>query len=247
MKDVLAVRSLSFVYPSLPMGLGWLAGMQRRSVPVLEGVSFKLGEGERACVMGSNGAGKSTLLKIILGFLDPSRGSVEVFGENLSRREIARRTGFVHPDERSFYWRLTVRQNLAFFGGLWGMAPGEARDRVVEISKILNMEEWMDRLFSDLSTGMRQKVAIARALIHDPPILVMDEPTRSLDPPSAARFRSWLKSPVFAGRTMLIATHNPYESRELAGHCLVLRGRKLVWDGAPLGEKALFAAMEGGN
>lgn len=244
MKTALAAKHVSFTYGTLPFGLGWLAGLKRSGATVLDDVSFELLEGERVCLLGPNGAGKTTLLKLILGFLSPTAGGVELFGGEARRAELAVKTGFVQPEERSFYWRLTVEENLSFFGELWGMPPRVARARVRDVISAMGIGEWRRRPFSDLSTGVRQKVAIGRALLHDPPLLVMDEPTRSLDPPSSARFRSWLKGPVFEGRTMLIATHNPAEAADLAERWLVLKKPRLAWNGPPVKDERLFAMME---
>ena len=244
MNTALAAKGVSFTYGMLPLGLGWLAGLKSGGATVLENVAFELAEGERVCLLGPNGAGKTTLLKLVLGFLSPTDGCVELFGGEAHRADLAVKTGFVHPEERSFYWRLTVEENLAFFGELWGMSPASARARVGEVIEEMGIGEWRRRPFSELSTGIRQKAAIARALLHDPPLLIMDEPTRSLDPPSAARFRSWLKSPVFKGRTMLIATHNPAEAADLAERWLVLKKPRLVWNGPPVEDERLFEMME---
>jgi ABC-type multidrug transport system ATPase subunit len=183
--------------------------------------------------MGPNGAGKSTLLKILLGLLAPTDGEATLFGLDSRRREARRRVGMVYPDERSFYWRLTVLENLAFFGGLWGMPPTRVREQAEAAALAAGLQNWLNRPFSDLSTGTRQKVAIARALLHEPDILIMDEPTRSLDPPSAAHLRDWLLGPACAGRTLLIATHNPDEAAQISDRCLILSGGRLVHDGLP--------------
>jgi ABC-2 type transport system ATP-binding protein len=227
----LEIRDLAFTYPAFPPGIGWLMGRNRLAVTAFSGLTFSLAEGERACLMGPNGAGKSTLLKVILGLLTPTTGAARVFGVESRDREARRLVGMVYSDERSFYWRLTVRENLTFFGGLWGLSPGRARERAGAAAEAAGLTDWLDRPFSDLSTGTRQKVAIARALLHEPALLIMDEPTRSLDPPSAAHLREWLLGPACAGKTLLVATHNPGEAALLSPRCLVLAGGRLVHDG----------------
>lgn len=244
MNDALVVSGLGFSYPAFPRGIGWLMGRARPTVRAFSGLSFTLAKGERACLMGPNGAGKSTLLKLILGLLEPTEGSASILGTDARQAEARRGVGMVHPDERSFYWRLTVRENLAFFGGLWGLERGQARERARWACETVGLSDWLDRPFSDLSTGTRQKVAIARALLHDPPLLIMDEPTRSLDPPSAAHLHQWLLGPGCAGRTLLVATHNPAEAAELSPRCLVLSGGRLVHDGGVPQGPALSELME---
>lgn len=245
MSDALQLQGVAFSYPAFPQGVGWLMGRARPPVTPFAGVSFAVAPGERVCLMGPNGSGKSTLLRLILGYLPPSEGTSRVLGHD-SREGVARRlVGMVHPDERSFYWRLTVRENLAFFGALWGLAPADSARRAAESAEAVELSPWLDRPFSDLSTGTRQRAAIARALLHDPPVLLMDEPTRSLDPLSAARFREWLTGPACAGKALLVATHNPEEARLLAGRCLVLGRGRLLHDGPPPSDAALPSLMGG--
>lgn len=243
MTPALDVSVLRFTYPALPGPLAWLARGASRPTEVLRGVSFALEPGERVCLMGANGAGKTTLLKLILGFLEPLEGEIRLFGRRADR-EGRRRVGYVHPDERSFYWRLTVLQNLEFFGGLWGLERREARFRAGELCEALELGPWLDRPFADLSTGLRQRVAIARALLHRPDVLVMDEPTRSLDPPSAARFRDWLSDDPFRDKAVLLSTHGLDEAQALGGRCLVLAGGRLTWQGGAPDLEALRGLME---
>jgi ABC-type multidrug transport system ATPase subunit len=241
----LQLQGVTFSYPAFPRGVGWLMGRARPAVTPFSELSFAVAQGERVCLMGPNGSGKSTLLRIVLGYLSPSCGTSRVMGYD-SRDGVARRlVGMVHPDERSFYWRLTVRENLAFFGALWGLAPEDAARRAVESAEAVELTSWLDRPFSDLSTGTRQRAAIARALLHDPPVLLMDEPTRSLDPLSAARFREWLLGPACTDKTLLVATHNPDEARLLAGRCLVLGRGRLLHDGPPPADADLPDLMGG--
>lgn len=243
MTDAIGVRDLSFTFPAFPTGIGWLMGRSRPAVTPFSGLSFSVGQGERACIMGPNGAGKSTLLKILLGLLAPTEGRATLFGLDSRRREARCKVGMVYPDERSFYWRLTVRENLAFFGGLWGLPPPRAHERAEAAAHAAGLDAWLDRSFSDLSTGTRQKVAIARALLHEPGVLIMDEPTRSLDPPSAAHLREWLLGPECQAKTLLIATHNPAEAAQISGRCLVLSAGRLVHDGPPPDERSLARLM----
>jgi ABC-type multidrug transport system ATPase subunit len=241
----LRLDGVSFTYPAFPRGIGWLVGRARPSVTPFTGLTFSVARGERVCLMGPNGSGKSTLLRLILGYLPPSAGTSRVLGQDSREGSARRLVGMVHPDERSFYWRLTVRENLAFFGALWGLAPRDAARRAAEAAETVELTPWLDRPFSDLSTGTRQRTAIARALLHDPPVLLMDEPTRSLDPLSSAHFREWLLGPACAGKTLLVATHNPEEARLLAGRCLVLGRGCLLLDGPPPSDADLPALMGG--
>ncbi len=245
MSEALRLQDVAFSYPAFPRGIGWLMGRARPAVTPFSGITFAVAAGERVCLMGSNGAGKSTLLRIILGYLAPSTGTSAVLGRDSREAGTRRLVGMVHPDERSFYWRLSVRENLAFFGALWGLSPADASRRAAQTAEALELTPWLDRPFSDLSTGTRQRAAIARALLNDPPVLLMDEPTRSLDPPSAVRFREWLRGPACAGKTLLLATHNPDEARHVADRCLVLGGGRILHDGPPPSDADLPALMGG--
>lgn len=239
----LEVRDLRFTYPPLWGPLAWLARGSSRPVEVLKGVSFALAPGEHASLMGANGAGKTTLFKAILGFLDPSGGEVLLEGRRAGR-EARRRAGFAAADERSFYHRLTVLENLEFFGGLWGLSQRESKERAFETAESLGLTRHLDRPFSDLSTGWRQRVALARALLHRPGLLLLDEPTRSLDPPSAARFRALLRGEALRGVTVLLSTHSLEEAREAGGRCLLLAGGRMAWDGPPPHGEDLPALLE---
>lgn len=239
----LEVRNLRFTYPALWGPLAWLARGPSRPVEILRDLSFSLAPGEHACLMGKNGAGKTTLFKVIQGFLEPSGGEILLEGRPAGR-EGRRATGFAAADERSFYHRLTVLENLEFFGGLWGLKAKEARARARETAESLGLGPHLNRPFSDLSTGWRQRASLARALLHRPGLLLLDEPTRSLDAPAAARFRALLREEPLRGVTVLLSTHSLQEAGEVGGRCLVLAGGRVVRDGPPPEPEALAALLE---
>lgn len=245
MTPALRWDSLRFTYAPPPPALALFMGAGRSSVEVLKGLTAEIAPGERVCLMGPNGAGKTTLLKLVLGLLSPSSGEISIFGEAPGSEEIRRRIGFAHGDERSFYWRLSVRENLLFFGRLWGMEKGRAEERVAALARELEIGPLLTVPFARLSSGQRQKAVLARALLHDPQIVLMDEPTRSLDIHAAARFRELLTGPSLDGRALLVATHNPAEARQLAPRCLILAGGRLAHDGEPLPEADLDALLGG--
>ena len=161
---------------------------RRAPVEVLRGVDFELTAGEWLAVMGSNGAGKTTLLKVIAGLLLPSGGTVRVDGHDVARdlRAVGATVGYALADERSFNWRLSARHNLWFYAGLERLGGSEGRARVAGLLERLDLADDADRPFFELSTGMRQRLAIARALLKRPRVLLMDEPTRSVDAVHAA-------------------------------------------------------------
>ena len=183
-------------------------------------------------LLGPNGAGKTTLLKILSCLILPNRGKAEVDGRDVATedREVRQAIGFVTSDERSFYWRLTGEQNLEFFARLYGLPAGEALRRTRDLLGSMELEEVAKRQFMSYSSGMKQRLAICRALLHDPPILCLDEPTRSLDPIAAKHLRQFISGRLHKerGKTILLATHNLQEAEDLCQRVAVLhRGRVL--------------------
>lgn len=199
-----------------------------RSVEALRDVDLQIGRGEIFGVVGRNGYGKTTLIKCVASLLDPSAGSLEVLGldPRVAGAHLRRRIGWVGADDRSFYFRLTGRQNLEFFGRLQGLSPAEIRSRADELAEQLDLGTLLDRRFHEYSTGNRQRLAVLRALLHGPELLILDEPTRSLDPFGArvlwACLRAWIAGG--SGRTILITSHNLAEI-ESVSHRVAVMGR----------------------
>jgi ABC-2 type transport system ATP-binding protein len=204
-----------------------IASPLRRGEPIhaLRGVDLRVDRGEILGILGPNGAGKTTLIKILSCLILPDRGSVRIDGtDTADENRVKRKIGLVHSDERSFYWRLTARDNLRFFARLYDL-PGPRIDaRIDELLRVVDMGEAADRPFSGYSSGMKQRIGIARALLHDPPILLMDEPTRSLDPVSSAELRRFLREELRDrhGKTILLATHDLAEAEVLADRVAIL-------------------------
>jgi ABC-2 type transport system ATP-binding protein len=199
-------------------------------VAALSGLSLETRSGEIFGLLGPNGAGKTTFLKILTGLVLPTSGRALVNGVDVARddRAVKRSIGFVTSDERSFYWRLTGRENLDFFARLYGLASAGARRASADLLREMDMESIADRPFMSYSTGMKQRLAIARALLHDPPVLCLDEPTRSLDPIAAKHLRRFVIDRLNRerGKTVLLATHNLPEAEEMCARLVVLdRGR----------------------
>ncbi|HET6277483.1 MAG TPA: ABC transporter ATP-binding protein [Candidatus Polarisedimenticolia bacterium] len=234
MSSAVQTDSLSKVYikrRSLrEMALHPFASAER--VTALHDVSLQVQRGEIFGLLGPNGAGKTTLLKILACLVLPSSGQALVDGANVGEadRRVKQSIGFVTSDERSFYWRLTGRENLEFFGRLYGLGKVDGHRRTRELIGDMELGEVADRQFMSYSSGMKQRMSIARALLHDPPILCLDEPTRSLDPIAAKHLRSFVSRRLHgeAGKTILLATHNLQEAEEMCARLAVLeRGRVL--------------------
>ena len=181
-------------------------------VPALCGVSLDVGAGEIVGICGPNGAGKSTLLRILAGLVLPTRGTVTVCGLDARLGNVAQRqqVSYVVGDERSFSWRLSGRQNLEFFAALHGPDRVASRARVQLLIELVGMAGCADRPFREYSTGMRQRFVVARGLLSDPRVLLLDEPTRGLDPAASASLRAILRDAVVQapGRTVHCATHD---------------------------------------
>lgn len=191
-------------------------------VNALRDVSLEVREGEIFGLIGRNGAGKTTLTKIIATLVQPTSGSVTVRDFDSIRDEVKVRSliGLASAEERSFYWRLSCEKNMMFFARLYGLRDKEARRRISGIFEKVGLSGLADRRFSDISTGNKQKLAVARALLPEPPVLLLDEPTRSLDPLAAAEMRTLISS--LEGVSILLTSHNLSEIEELCDRVAVI-------------------------
>ena len=194
----------------------------------LRGVDLAVPWGAIVAVLGPNGAGKSTMLRILGTTVLPDSGKVEVGGHDVTREPAAARRslGLVLGEERSWYWRLSGRHNLEFFAALHGMSRREARARAEELLRLVDLEEQADRRFDRYSSGMKARLSLARALLHEPPVLCLDEPTRTLDPVAALSFRELVSVQAASGRAVLFTTHDLHEAAAVASRVVVMvRGR----------------------
>lgn len=228
------VEGLSMRYPKTPGVRDLiLRPFHRDWVQALDGVTFSVPAGVLFGFLGPNGAGKTTLIKILTTLILPSAGRARVCGLDVVGADdaVKRRIGVVMSDERSFYWRLTVRQNLEFFAALHGLSAAQSARRIGELLERLHLSEKASSRFSDLSSGMKQRLAIARGMIAEPEILFCDEPTRSLDPITAAEVRSFIREQLVlgAGKTVFLTTHNLHEAEEISDRIgIINRGRILA-------------------
>lgn len=207
-----------------------LRPFDRRRVTALDGLDLEVGRGRVFCLLGPNGAGKTTLVKILATLVLPDGGRALVDGHDvaLAPGPAKKAVGFAVNDERSFYWRLTGRQNLEFFAALHGLRGAERDRRIGEVLGIAGLDEAAGLRFNAYSTGMRQMLAFARAMLDDAAILLVDEPTRSLDPRAADRIRAFLREEIAGrrGKTVLWATHDLGEAADCADDIAVIsRGR----------------------
>ena len=194
-------------------------------VRALRGVDLEVRQGEIFGLLGPNGAGKTTLLKVLCCLILPDKGRARILGlDTTHETQVKRLIGLVSTDERSFYWRLSARENLRFFARLYDLPGSKIDSRIDELLERVGMTEPADRPFSGYSSGMKQRLSIARALLHDPPILLMDEPTRSLDPESAITLRDYVLEKLKRrdGKTILLATHNLLEAEIMADRVAII-------------------------
>ena len=197
---------------------------------VVDDVSFEVERSEIVALLGPNGAGKTTTMRMLAGLISPTRGTVAIDGVQLTRATgtlLRNRIGFL--TEAPGVWdRLTVRENLQVYAGLYGLANRNGViDRALETFELTDHAS--DRA-AELSKGMRQKVALARALLHDPRILLLDEPTSGLDPEITRGVRGLLDDRRASGCSILLSTHNLDEAERLADRVAVLHGRLLALD-----------------
>ena len=227
----ISIRNLSKTYPvSFRRVRAFFRRPPKEPVEALREVSFDVHTGEIFGLIGRNGAGKTTLTKIVATLVHPTTGSVVVRGNDsvVNDVQVRREIGLATAEERSFYWRLTGEQNLMFFARLHGLSDRTAKQRIRELFAKLELEEVARRRFGEMSTGNKQRLAVARAMLSDPPVLLLDEPTRSLDPLAAARMRQMISSlakqdpPV----TILLTSHNLAEVETLCERVAIIsRGR----------------------
>jgi len=198
----------------------------------LAGVSFAVEPGEAVAILGHNGAGKSTLLRVLATLIVPTRGRAMLGGYD-TQREAARarrQLGYHTGGDEGFYSRLSGRENLAFFAAMNNLSGHAARERIAAVSQWMGLAGDLGRQVRTYSTGMTHRLGLARALLHGPAVLLLDEPTRSLDPLAAADFRKLLKNDIVRGRgtTLLFASHSLSEVEEIADRVVVLDHGKLA-------------------
>jgi ABC-2 type transport system ATP-binding protein len=220
---------------------------ERQWVTAVDGVNLDIKEGEFFGLLGPNGAGKTTLIKLLCCLVLPNRGTAQVLGHDILKEESAVKTlvGLVNAEERSFFWRLTGRQNLEFYAALYHLPRKEAQERIEMLLNLVGLASEGDIRFQNYSTGMRQKLAIARGLLSRPRVLFVDEPTRSLDPVSAQNVRTFLKEKVWgAGKTVILATHNMTEAEQLCGRVAIMGHGKVIALGSVPELRSIFQRHE---
>lgn len=216
-----------------PTGLLKLVVRTAHTEPIraLDDVSFDVQPGEVVGMVGPNGAGKSTLIRICTTLLTPTAGTIRIDDQDITERpHVARRNLGLHlADERALYWRLTGRENLRFFGVMAGLAAAEADRRADELLEQFDLAQRDRRVFG-YSSGMRVRLGLARALMARPALLILDEPTRSLDPVASEAFLDHLRALAAEGVAVLFASHRLDEVEAMCDRVLVLvNGTQRMW------------------
>jgi len=212
----------------------WL-GRRQAPVQALAGLDFVAGDAAISGLLGANGAGKTTTLRVVSGLVTPDAGRVIVDGIDVAVRPRAAlaRLGCL-SDARGLYPRLSARENICYFGRLQGMTKGAAERRADELGEVLHMEELLNRRTEGFSQGERMKTALARALVHDPANLILDEPTNGLDLVTTRRLRDALRhlaSPAGGGKCIVFSSHIMQEVQRLCDQVTIVAGGRRIAQG----------------
>jgi len=231
------IQGLGKTFPA-PGGLPWAA---RPGKIALQPLDLTIPAGQALAILGPNGAGKSTLLRILATLLQPTRGQAWVTGLALAAgAPVRRQIGWATGDDRAFYWPLSGAANLEFFAALQGLHGAAAQARIAQVLDAVGLAAVAGTAYRAYSSGMRQRLAIARALLHQPAVLLLDEPTRSLDPEAAEGVRRLLRACCESGQTLIWVTHNPAEAAAYCERVIWLRAGRLVAD-RPAADPAAIA------
>ncbi len=222
--------------------------------PAVDGLDLDVRDGELYALLGPNGAGKTTTLRMIAGLLRPDAGTIRVAGiDALADPAAAKRVMAWISDEPMIYDKLTPREYLEFIAGLWGIEPAVAEDRAQELLSWLELAPHGDERCEGFSKGMRQKVALAGALVHDPRVIILDEPLTGLDAGSARQVKSVLRERVQAGGAIIMTTHILEVAERMADRIGVIAHGKLIAEGTleelrlKVGKNAPASAHDGAS
>ncbi len=201
-------------------------------LPVLRGLDFTVARGEFVLLLGANGSGKSTLLRLLSGLSKPSRGAIYIGGWQMPQEAMAARAqiGLV-AHQPLLYANLTARENLDFYGKLYGLGAAERARRSAELLQALDLQKRADSLTRNFSRGLRQRLSIARALLPQPALLLLDEPSSGLDQAASALLEALLRVALQEGRTIIMSTHQLTRLPTLASRALILSRGKIGFDG----------------
>ena len=207
-----------------------------KEIEAVRGISFAVEPGELFGLLGPNGAGKTTTIKMLITLLIPTSGSARVLGLDVVRdaHEVRRRIGYVFGGERGVYERLSGYDNLRYFAELYGVPARRQKQRIEELLELVGLKGREHERAEGYSRGMKQRLHVARGLLHDPEVLFLDEPTIGLDPVGAREVRATIASLTEAGKTVLLTTHYMFEADALCDRIAVISKGSIVAEGTPL-------------
>lgn len=224
------VRELTKTYPTAKAG-------QDGSPPprAVDGLSFEVGGGEVFSLLGPNGAGKTTTVKMLCTLVTPTSGDARVGGHSVvaDPMGVRRSIGVMLAGERTMYWKLTGKENLQYFAALYHLKSREAKGRIEEVLKLVSLSDYAKEAVENYSTGMRIRLSFAKSLINDAPVLLLDEPTMSLDPQSARLVRGAVRDLRDRGKAILLTTHNLDEADQLSDRVGIMDHGRIVAAGTP--------------
>jgi len=207
----------------------------RTEVQAVRGISFEVEKGELFGLLGPNGAGKTTTIKMLITLLLPTSGHARVLGYDVvaDPREVRRRIGYVFGGDKGLYERLSGYDNLRYFAELYGVPPREQKARIAELLDLVSLTGKEGQRVEGYSRGMRQRLHIARGLLHKPEVLFLDEPSIGIDPVGARELRETVAALVSTGTTVLLTTHYMFEADELCDRIAVIAGGAIIAEGTP--------------
>jgi ABC-2 type transport system ATP-binding protein len=216
---------------------------KRLDVEAVSGVSFDVQEGELFGLLGPNGAGKTTTIKMLITLLIPTSGSARVLGMDVvaDAQKVRQQIGYVFGGDRGLYERLSALDNLRYFAELYGVDPRAQKERIAYLFDLVGLNGREKERVEGYSRGMRQRLHIARGLIHDPPVVFLDEPTIGVDPVGARELRSTIASLTEAGKTVLLTTHYMFEADSLCDRIAVIADGRIIGSGTPKDLKSRVA------
>lgn len=206
----------------------------RRDVTALDRVSFSVDRGSVFGLLGPNGAGKTTTVRILSTLLLPDSGDGYIDGFSVTREpdRVKRVLGVVLSVDKGFYGKLTGRENLVYYGMLYGLSRSDSVRVANDLLDLVGLSESRDRLYEEYSLGMKARLSIAKALIHDPDVVILDEPTLGLDPVSARKIRSVIKDLSSRGKTVMVTTHNMWEAEVLCDRIAIISSGRIIAQGS---------------
>lgn len=231
--DILAIEAQSLSKTFVTKKGFWSS--KSKTTLAVEDISLSVRQGELFGLLGPNGAGKTTTVKMLSTLLLPTSGSISILGLDILKdtREVRKRIGFTFGGARGLYGRLSAKDNLRYFAELYGLAPELSRSRIREMLEMVGLANRADDRVETFSSGMQQRLHLARALLHDPELIFLDEPTVGIDPVGARELRATVKNLLSLGKTILLTTHYMAEAEELCDRIAIVNKGKIIAQDTP--------------